>query len=666
MLARPPVTRLAVGPRSGPAPLLAGVLLAGLAGVIAPSRAASDPAMPVVVPHRLEMEAVPGGAAVYGTVTVRARASGRTIVRPSDAVPWLRIVPAFAVLDSGQAHEFVVEVLPAILEAGTHVEPAVFEFDSAWPGARAVPVMLHVRSPGASVDRSTIGVRALLLRDRTGDASAQYLELAAFGDGETLRRSFRLRLQDRNGATLFEGDDLFGAELDGVAWPAGSTLLLASPTLAERLPAPPDAPLPAPLDPIGGTITLWRELAGGVVEQRVHYGTRGGSRAPPPGSALERTAPGRFVPATPLPAALWGHPMSLIEPSCPPNTVRAGGVTQTPVAPRASVTNGNWRASYDIPRGEIAASGSAQATVRDRFHVTGIREGAPVTFTAALVLHGDTWGGGSGQHSSSGGIGASLRIGSGPSVNAGGIPGGDPSEVHREALLPITVRAHEAFDLTWSMTTSMGDYGGGAYGRAILSFRDVPAGIEIRSCQGYRYRRSEAPSPVPMEARRAGGEARLRWWVPGPPRLVVVERRAGADGWTPIAVAEVGRDEELSVIDAGLSGNGPFDYRLDVDGVATAEVRLESMPEPGALHLAGGNPVRGPLRLAVELPDDGDAALDLVAVTGRRVARVELTGRGPGLVPIGADFAPNLGAGLYLLRLAAGGEVHVRKVLVIP
>ena len=85
------------------------------------------------------------------------------------------------------------------------------------------------------------------------------------------------------------------------------------------------------------------------------------------------------------------------------------------------------------------------------------------------------------------------------------------------------------------------------------------------------------------------------------------------------------------------------------------------------LSLAGAspNPAIEALTVAFSLPDAGPGALELFDLGGRRVARTELAGMGPGPHRVALADGRHLSAGIYWIRLTHGGRQLVSKACVV-
>ena len=93
--------------------------------------------------------------------------------------------------------------------------------------------------------------------------------------------------------------------------------------------------------------------------------------------------------------------------------------------------------------------------------------------------------------------------------------------------------------------------------------------------------------------------------------------------------------------------------------MSVAEPRLEF-----ALHRVGPQPTRGPLRIEFTLPDDAPATLELLDITGRRVATRAVGAGGAGRRSI--ELRDRLPAGVYLVRLSQGGRIGTAKAVILP
>ena len=115
--------------------------------------------------------------------------------------------------------------------------------------------------------------------------------------------------------------------------------------------------------------------------------------------------------------------------------------------------------------------------------------------------------------------------------------------------------------------------------------------------------------------------------------------------------------------DTRLSRPGVYAQRIDLDPltagiddppVANATLALEA-PRP--------NPSRQGVTLALALPDERPARLDVLDLAGRRIATRDLAGLGPGRHVIALPEIERLGAGLYLVQLQQRAGIRQTKLL---
>ncbi len=102
----------------------------------------------------------------------------------------------------------------------------------------------------------------------------------------------------------------------------------------------------------------------------------------------------------------------------------------------------------------------------------------------------------------------------------------------------------------------------------------------------------------------------------------------------------------------------------DAQTLALADAPVDG-PLRLALEGARPNPARGVVRAWFTLPAAGAASLELIDVSGRRVARQDVSALGPGRHFVTLDGSRVLGAGLYWLRLARGHEVRTARLVLI-
>jgi hypothetical protein len=178
-------------------------------------------------------------------------------------------------------------------------------------------------------------------------------------------------------------------------------------------------------------------------------------------------------------------------------------------------------------------------------------------------------------------------------------------------------------------------------------------------------------SPVPVavmsiSATAAPDVVLLRWGTSaGTPRGV--ERRTAALEWEVVgrAVPSAG---SLMFEDHHLVPGERYGYRLAGDGVHPAEGETwVEVPVARDVRLLGLVPNPGPATGAVRfwLPYRADVTLDVLDVSGRRVAHEHVGELPGGSFARSLPGAGRLGPGVYVVRVGAGGHTASRRVVLI-
>src|SRR5689334_17689694 len=185
-----------------------------------------------------------------------------------------------------------------------------------WTSAQVLLGLLVLARPSnASTDGLRINEVATACAN--GDSSIQFVELIAPQSGQTFEYSVGLRVRDRAGTIVFDRANLFPGRGSGASWATGRTWLIATvPFEAATSGLFPDLEAPLPLDPTGGTLTLYDTSGGFRVLHEFSYGTAGGVAAPAPGHSLQLQAGGSMAEKTPPdPRTFAGRTVSAF--SCP-------------------------------------------------------------------------------------------------------------------------------------------------------------------------------------------------------------------------------------------------------------------------------------------------------------------------------------------------------------
>jgi hypothetical protein len=159
----------------------------------------------------------------------------------------------------------------------------------------------------------------------------------------------------------------------------------------------------------------------------------------------------------------------------------------------------------------------------------------------------------------------------------------------------------------------------------------------------------------------------LAWSLPGPMAGVRIERVDPGSGWRTIATRDVNGSGSLDFVDMAVVAGSRYGYRLtDRSGNALTREEWIDVPVGSSLELVGfvPNPSRTGARIVFTLASAAPARLEVLDVAGRRVFEREVGSLGAGrhVMPI-ADS--RLDAGIYMIRLVAGGRTEVTRRAVV-
>jgi len=193
-----------------------------------------------------------------------------------------------------------------------------------------------------------------------------------------------------------------------------------------------------------------------------------------------------------------------------------------------------------------------------------------------------------------------------------------------------------------------------------------------------RYLTVSPDTPVGALASLAGLEVlqdrvRIRWYSSGGSGLpATLYRREATTEWQMLAQLYFDGLGYLEFDDVAVEFGRRYGYRLGIpDGdqeLFTAEAWTTSPSAPALqLALVSANPsTTGRVTLALSLASEAPARLELVDVTGRRLATRNLSSLGPGRHTLTLDEAVGVRAGVYILRLSQGGASTTRRMVVSP
>ncbi len=163
---------------------------------------------------------------------------------------------------------------------------------------------------------------------------------------------------------------------------------------------------------------------------------------------------------------------------------------------------------------------------------------------------------------------------------------------------------------------------------------------------------------------------RLVWSVAQPLGAgVQVERRSSSSGWQELGPPTSQGATELAYEDRAVSAGTRYGYRLSYSDGGQLAYSAETWVEVPALQLAlqglRPNPSAGEVNVAFTLQSGVQAMLELLDVSGRRVAAREVGGLGAGSHVLKLAEAGQVPAGVYWARLSQGARHLLARGVVI-
>ena len=168
------------------------------------------------------------------------------------------------------------------------------------------------------------------------------------------------------------------------------------------------------------------------------------------------------------------------------------------------------------------------------------------------------------------------------------------------------------------------------------------------------------PDRVSLEWRDVSGEA----------LSATVYRRSGEDDWTALGTIEPDGLGRLRFEDRQVIAGTRYGYRLGVMEHGSERLVGEvwvDVPVAArlALHGVRPNPARHEAWVSFSLPDAAPATLSVYDVSGRLVRTRALAGFGAGSHVVNLAAQGELPVGVYIVRLARGGEAMSARVTVV-
>ena len=152
-------------------------------------------------------------------------------------------------------------------------------------------------------------------------------------------------------------------------------------------------------------------------------------------------------------------------------------------------------------------------------------------------------------------------------------------------------------------------------------------------------------------------------------RSATVYRRSASSDWLTLATVSSEGTGRITYEDRAVESGGRYAYRLgyrDGEGEGFSAETWLDIPSGYRLALEGlrPNPAQGRLVVSFMLPSAERATLELIDVTGRRVAAREVGSLGAGRHLLELSDGAHVPAGLYWLRLIQGGRVLTARGVV--
>lgn len=163
----------------------------------------------------------------------------------------------------------------------------------------------------------------------------------------------------------------------------------------------------------------------------------------------------------------------------------------------------------------------------------------------------------------------------------------------------------------------------------------------------------------------------LLWYSTfGSGSIATVYRRTEATGWSALGTLTADGLGYLRFRDLAVQAGTSYGYRLGInDGTSESFAgEIWATPESPRLALEGArpNPARGGvISIAFTLPAASPTHLELLDVTGRRVASTEVGSLGPGRHTWNVGAGEALPPSIYLVRLTQGSLSLTRRVVML-
>jgi hypothetical protein len=168
---------------------------------------------------------------------------------------------------------------------------------------------------------------------------------------------------------------------------------------------------------------------------------------------------------------------------------------------------------------------------------------------------------------------------------------------------------------------------------------------------------------IPLEiVSTTSGDFTLRtgsWNIPDMWSVIITDQQTG-ESW------QIQANSQVTIpVDVGSTALSTHQLQLIVSPVPSTDVSgIVDMPSKVSLHQNYPNPFNPVTNIRFELPVAADVRLEIFDVTGRKIATLSNGNYASGAHTVQFD-ATNIGSGVYVYRLQAGGEVMIGKMTLI-
>ena len=184
-----------------------------------------------------------------------------------------------------------------------------------------------------------------------------------------------------------------------------------------------------------------------------------------------------------------------------------------------------------------------------------------------------------------------------------------------------------------------------------------------------------ADGPVPVELSLVSAEAKdgvvtLDWYAVNAASLAAtVQRRTAASYWVPLGTASADGSGHIRYQDRTVVVGGRYAYRLGYSDGGAEQFTQETWVDVPAPKLAldglRPNPAVGAMAVSFSLPNAGPASLEVVDVSGRRVAARDVGSLGVGSHLVQLTETSALKPGIYWLRLRQGDRALLTRGAIV-